>query len=155
MRISDWSSDVCSSDLQGSVQCQPMPVDHGSLSFFVGVYNAGQLPANIDITNFSVQAGEQSLAVFSRHDLEKKAKNRAMWTQIGIAALGGLAAAGAASQRDTYRSSFYTPRGSFHGYYSAPSAIGQIQAAAITAGTGYAIYNVQQDRKSTRLNSSH
>src|SRR3546814_15278403 len=107
MRISDWSSDVCSSDL---------------------------LPANIDITNFSVQAGEQSLAVFSRHDLEKKAKNRAMWTQIGIAALGGLAAAGAASQRDTYRSSFYTPRGSFHGYYSAPSAIGQIQAAAITAG---------------------
>src|SRR3546814_16195619 len=87
MRISDWSSDVCSSDL----------------------------------------------------DLEKKAKNRAMWTQIGIAALGGLAAAGAASQRDTYRSSFYTPRGSFHGYYSAPSAIGPIQAAAITAGTGYAI----------------
>src|SRR3546814_4601532 len=80
MRISDWSSDVCSSDL---------------------------LPANIDITNFSVQAGEQSLAVFSRHDLEKKAKNRAMWTQIGIAALGGLAAAGAATQRDTYRTSFY------------------------------------------------
>src|SRR3546814_18150570 len=79
-----------------------MPVDHGSLAFFVGVYNAGQLPANIDITNFSVQAGEQSLAVFSRHDLEKKAKHRAMWTQIGIAALGDLAAAGAASKRDTY-----------------------------------------------------
>jgi hypothetical protein len=135
---------------QGSVQIQPMPVDHGSLSFFVGVYNAGQLPANIDITNFSVTAGDQSLAVFSRQDLEKKAKNRAMWTQIGIAALGGLAAAGAASQRDTYHSTIYTPRGTYHGYYSAPSAIGQLQAAAITAGTGYAIYNVQQRLDQTR-----
>src|SRR3546814_9151992 len=46
---------------QGSVQIQPLPVDHGSLAFYVSVYNAGQLPANIDITNFSVQAGEQSL----------------------------------------------------------------------------------------------
>lgn len=135
---------------QGSVQIQPMPVDHGSLAFFVGVYNAGQLPANIDITNFSIDAGGQPLAVFSRQDLEKKAKNRAMWKQIGIAALGGLAAAGAASQRDTYHSSFYTPRGSYHGYYSAPSAFGQIQAAAITAGTGYAIYNVQQRLDQTR-----
>lgn len=135
---------------QGSVQIQPMPADHGSLAFFVGVYNAGQLPANIDIANFTVQVGDQPLAIFSRHDLEKKAKNRAMWTQIGIAALGGLAAAGAASQRDTYHSSFYTPRGSYHGYYSAPSAIGQIQAAAITAGTGYAIYNVQQRLDQTR-----
>lgn len=135
---------------QGSVQIQPLPVDHGSLAFFVGVYNAGQLPANIDVTNFSILAGEQSLAVFSRQDLEKKAKNRAMWTQIGLAALGGLAAAGAASQRDTYHSSFYTPRGSYHGYYSAPSAFGQIQAAAITAGTGYAIHNVQQRLDQTR-----
>lgn len=135
---------------QGSVQIQPMPVDHGSLAFFVGVYNAGQLPANIDVTNFSIDAGGQNLAIFSRQDLEKKAKNRAMWTQIGIAALGGLAAAGAASQRDTYHSSFYTPRGSYHGYYSAPSAYGQIQAAAITAGTGYAIYNVQQRLDQTR-----
>ncbi|MDO9364221.1 MAG: hypothetical protein Q7T60_14915 [Sphingopyxis sp.] len=135
---------------QGSVQIQPMPVDHGSLAFFVGVYNAGQLPANIDITNFSIDASGQPLAVFSRQDLEKKAKNRAMWTQIGIAALGGLAAAGAASQRDTYHSSFYTPRGSYHGFYSAPSAYGQIQAAAITAGTGYAIYNVQQRLDQTR-----
>src|SRR3546814_13805496 len=100
-----------------------MPVDHGSLAFFVGVYNAGQLPANIDITNFSVQAGEQSLAVFSRHDLEKKAKNRAMWTQIGIAALGGLEAAGAASPRATYRTRFHTPRGPFHRFFSPPRSI--------------------------------
>src|SRR3546814_18741371 len=115
MRISDWSSDVCSSDL---------------------------LPANIDITNFSVQAGEQSLAVFSRHDLEKKAKNRAMWTQIGIAALGGLAAAGAASQRDTYRSSFYTPRGSFHGYYCQPRAPRPIQHHALPPRTGYPLHQL-------------
>src|SRR3546814_5612141 len=48
---------------QGSVQIQPMPVDHGSLAFFVGVYNAGQLPANIDITNFSVQARSEERRV--------------------------------------------------------------------------------------------
>src|SRR3546814_3334628 len=59
-------------------------------------------------------------------------------------------AAGAASQRDTYRRSVYTPRGSFPGYYSAPSAICQRQAAASTAGTGYAIYNVQQRLDQTR-----
>lgn len=135
---------------QGSVQIQPLPIDHGSLAFYVGVYNAGHVPANIDISNFSIRAGDQTLAVFSRQELEKKAKNRAMWTQIGLAALGGLAAAGAASQRDTYHSTFYTPRAVYHGHYSAPSAAGQIQAAAITAGTGYAIYNVQQRLDRTR-----
>lgn len=141
---------------QGSVQIQPLPVDHGSLAFYVGVYNASNMPANIDISNFSIRAGDQTLAVFSRQELEKKAKNRAMWTQIGIAALGGLAAAGAASQRDTYHSTFYTPRATYHGYYSAPSVVGQIQAAAITAGTGYAIYNVQQrlDRMRAELANS-
>src|SRR3546814_15042122 len=73
-----------------------------------------------------------------------------MWTQIGLAALGGLAAAGAASQRDTYHSTFYTPRATYHGYYSAPCVAGQIQATAITAGTGYAIYNVQPPLDRTR-----
>src|SRR3546814_19024650 len=58
---------------QGSVQIQPMPVDDGSLAFFVGVYNPGQLPAHIDITNLSVQAGEPSLAVFSRHEIRREA----------------------------------------------------------------------------------
>lgn len=135
---------------EGSVQIQPMPIDHGSLVFWVGVYNAGRQASHIDITNFSVQAGGQPLAVFSRTELEKKAKNRAMWTQIGLAALGGLAAAGAASQRDHYRSTLYTPRGTYRAYYSAPSTAGQIQAAAITAGTGYAIYSVQQQLDATR-----
>src|SRR3546814_11560786 len=110
-----------------------MPVDHGSLAFFVGVYNAGQLPAKIDITNFSVQAGEQSLAVFSRHDLEKKAKNRAMWTQIGIAAPGGLEAAAAPRHRDTYRSSFYPPPGSSPRSYRPPHANRQVTARAISS----------------------
>ena len=136
---------------QGSVQIQPLPIDHGSLAFFVGVYNAGPQPANIDIGNFSVRAGDQSLAVFSRLELEKKAKNRAMWSQIGIAALGGLAAAGAASQRDHYYGTLYTPRGGvYRTHYSAPSTFGQVQAAAITAGTGYAIYDIQQRLDRTR-----
>src|SRR3546814_17400247 len=93
------------------VQTCALPIYHGSLAFYVGVYNAGHVPANIDISNFSIRAGDQTLAVFSRQELEKKAKNRAMWTQIGLAALGGLAAAGAASQRDTYHSTFSTQCG--------------------------------------------
>lgn len=135
---------------RGSVQIQPLPTDHGSLAFYVGIFNAGDQPANIDITNFTVRAGSQPLPVFSRQELEKKAKNRAMWTQIGLVAVGGLAAAGAASQRDTYRSTLYTPRGVYRGYYSAPSTAGQIQAAAITAGTGYAVYKVQEQLDRTR-----
>jgi TonB family protein len=134
----------------GSVQIQPLPADHGSLAFYVGIFNAGDQPANIDITDFQIQAGSQSLAVFSREELEKKAKNRAMWTQIGLAALGGVAAAGAYSQRDTYRSTLYTPRGTYHAVYSRPSTIGQIQGTAIAASTGYAIYKVQEQLDATR-----
>src|SRR3546814_12460130 len=66
---------------QGSVHIQPMPVDHGSLAFFVGVYNAGQLPSNLDITIFSVQAGQQSLGVFSREDLGTQPTNRRIETE--------------------------------------------------------------------------
>src|SRR3546814_15084221 len=60
---------------QGSVQIQPLPVDHGSLAFYVGVYNAGHVPANIDISTFSIRAGDQTLAVFPTQEIEKNAQN--------------------------------------------------------------------------------
>lgn len=135
---------------RGSVQIEPLPLDHGSLAFFVVVFNSSDEPANIDITNFTAQSGKQQIAAFSVEELQKRAKNRAMWSQIGIAALGGLAAAGAASQRDTYRGALYTPHGVYRSVYSAPSTAGQIQAAAITAGTGYAVYDIQRNLDRTR-----
>lgn len=135
---------------QGSVQIRPLPMDHGSLSFSVAVFNAGSAPANFGIENFSIQAENKFLAVFSVDQLIGKAKSRARWKQFGVAMLGGLAAGAAASQRDTYYSSFHTPRASYFSTFSAPSAIGQIQATAIAAGTGYSIANIQNNLDQTR-----
>lgn len=136
---------------QGSVQIRPLPMDHGSLAFSVAVFNAGNAPANFGIENFSVRAGEKSLAIFSVDQLISKAKNRARWKQIGVGILGGLAASAAASQRDTYYGSLHTPYGSYFSTYSAPSAVGQLQATAIAAGTGYSIAVIQSNLDRTRV----
>ncbi|WP_235037478.1 hypothetical protein [Novosphingobium sp. 18050] len=127
----------------GSVQVRPAPIDHGSLAFNVAVFNDGKQSANLDVTSFTLTSNGVTVAAMTVDTLEKKAKSRAMWTQIGLAAVGGLGAAAAASQRDTYRSTLYTPRGAYHHVYSAPSVAGQIQATAIAAGTGIGIATIQ------------
>jgi len=140
-------------DLEGKngvIQVSPLGWDHGGLVFSVAVYNDSDAPSNFDIDNVSVTAGSQSLTVFSREELEKKAKNRAMWTQIGLAALGGVAAAAAASQRDHYRATFVTPRGVYRSYFSAPSASGQVAAAASIGAAGVGIATVQRNLDETR-----
>lgn len=137
----------------GVVQITPLPLDHGSLSFGVAVYNDGRQPVNMGTENVSVQFGTIPVPVFTRETLEKKAKNRAMWASIALAAAGGLAAYGAASQRNHYRSTFVTPRGTYRSHWSGPSAAGQIQAAAIAAGTGVGIASInnQLDRTLAEL----
>jgi len=128
----------------GSVQVRPAPMDHGSLAFNVAVFNTGGQAANIDVSNFTLQADTVTVNAMSVEVLEKKAKSRAAWTQFGLAMLGGVTAAAAASQRDTYHSTFVTPRGrTYHSYYSAPSAFGQLQATAAIAATGVGIAAVQ------------
>lgn len=134
----------------GAVQVRPMPFDHGSVVFGIAVYNDGQAPANIDLPNVAVRINGQRVALYSAETLAKRAKHRAMWTQIGLAALGGVAAAAAASQRDHYRSTFVTPHGGiYHSSFSAPSAAGQVAAAAALAGTGVGIARVQQQLDTT------
>lgn len=135
---------------KGAVQVSPLPLDHGSLAFSVAVWNESDAPANIDVTNFTATSAGKDVGVFTVKELVGKAKNRAMWGQIGLAMAGGLAAAAAASQRDTYSSAFHTPHGSYYSSYSAPSAIGQIQAMAITAGTGVGIAAIQSRLDQTR-----
>lgn len=134
---------------QGSVQIQPLAFDHGGLSFAVAVYNDGQAPANFDIADIRVSVLGQQTALLSRQDLEKKAKNRALWKQIGIAAIGGLASAAAASQEDRYTATSYTRRGTYRTVYTAPSAAGQVQAVALAAGTGAGIVSVQNQLERT------
>jgi len=136
-------------EAHGAVQVRPMAFDHGSVVFGIAVYNDGQAPANIDLSNVAVRVNGQPVALYSADELAKRAKHRAMWTQIGLAALGGVAAAAAASQRDHYRSTFVTPHGVYHSSFSAPSAGGQVAAAAAIAGTGVGIARVQQQLDNT------
>jgi hypothetical protein len=81
-------------DLAGSaVRVMPLPdMDHGSLQFIVVAYNKGQAPVNLGSENVYLSRGTQRLDCFTKDQLEKQAKNRAMWSQIGMAMLTGVAA---------------------------------------------------------------
>jgi hypothetical protein len=71
----------------------PLPdMDHGSLQFIVVAYNKGQAPVNLGSENVYLSRGTQRLDCFTKDQLEKQAKNRAMWSQIGMAMLTGVAA---------------------------------------------------------------
>ena len=135
---------------RGVVQISPLPLDHGSLAFSVAVFNGSDRPVNIDLGNFSAQAGTQQLALLSADQLVSKAKNRATWRKIGIALVAGIGAGAAASQRDTYYSSVHTRFGSAYSYYSAPSLAGQLQADLIMAGAAYSLVKVQDQLDRTR-----
>jgi len=132
---------------KGGVQITPTPLDHGSLSFMIVVFNDGDQLANFGIENVSAEVDGQTLVPFSKDQLESKAKNRAMWSQIGIAVLAGAAAAAAsqATTKSTYHSRFRTPRGtySYTGVYR-DNSIGVLGAAAATAGGVLAVRSIQQ-----------
>jgi hypothetical protein len=127
----------------GSVQVRPAPLDHGSLAFNIAVYNTGTQSINIDVANFTLMAGEVTVTAQTADRLQQKAQSRAAWAQFAVAMAGGLSAVAAASQRDTYRSTFVTPRGTYRSYYSAPSAYGQLQATAAIAGAGLGVAAIQ------------
>jgi hypothetical protein len=116
----------------------------------VAVLNKGQNSVDFDVSDVSASAIGTEYAAFSKEELESKAKNRAMWTAIAVGLAGGLSAAAAASQRDYYRSTLITPRGTYFGSYSAPSVAGQLQATAIAAGTGYSLAKIQENLDATR-----
>lgn len=134
----------------GAVQVSPLAMDHGSFSFSVAVLNKGSGSADFDVTDVTADAGGTQLICFTKDELEKRAKNRAMWTAIAVGLAGGLASAAAASQRDHYSATMFTPRGTYRAFYSAPSVAGQLQATAIAAGTGYSIARIQDNLDATR-----
>ena len=127
-----YTQGVPTLDLQGksgAVQVTPLELDHGGLSFSVAVLNDSNQPYNINVTNFTLTSNGQSIEVYTKDQLVKRAKNRAMWTQIALAAVGGIAAAASASQTDTYTSTLYTPRGTYRAISTGPSAYGQVHMA--------------------------
>jgi hypothetical protein len=122
----------------GAVQVTPLGVDHGRLTFAVAVLNKGPSSDNFGIEDIHAAIGDQM------------ARNRALWTQIAIAALAGAAAGVAASQNDTYRATTYTPHGTYRTVIRMPSTSGQIAAAGSVAAGAYGMSQVQQQLDATR-----
>ena len=99
----------------GAVQITPLPFDHGHVTFGVAVYNKTIQPANFGIENVGATAEGQSIPVLAVDELEKRAKSRAMWSQIGVAVLAGAAAAAVANAHTTdhYYGHVRTPHGTY------------------------------------------
>jgi hypothetical protein len=135
---------------RGAVQVTPLGMDHGSYVFGVAVFNGTDVPVNFDITDISAQVGAQPLGVFTVDQLISRAKNRKTWSQIGVALIGGLGAAVAASQRDHYSSSYHSRYGSGRVRISAPSLAGQLQAQRFQDDTVDAIGQMQAQLDETR-----
>ena len=134
---------------KGALQVRPRKLDHGSVAFDVAVYNRAAEPANFDTSNVEATVDGTVIRPLTLVELEKKAKNRAMWSQIAVAALAGVAAGAMARQRDQYTSTVLTPHGVYRGYYSAPSVGGQLAAAGMVAGGGVAIASIDNQLKAT------
>lgn len=122
-----------------AVKLVPLPqMDHGSYQFMIAVYNkeTGAV-GNFGAENIRVTRADGSLVqVFSRQDLEKKAKNRAMWSQIGMAVLAGAAAA---AQNNNTTINTYTPRGTYTTVIHRPGLSGGQIAAIGAGGAGIAL----------------
>lgn len=127
----------------GSIQVRPAPMDHGSLVYGVAVLNTGRVPANVDVSNFSLIVNGKTYRAFTVTELTSRAKNRATWSKIGLGLLGGLAAGAAAAQRDTYVGTFRTPRATYTSVYTTPSISGQIAAGATIGATTAGLYAIQ------------
>ena len=128
----------------GAVQVRPLGFDHNDTVFAVAVFNAGPAPSNIALEDVRAMVADQPIRIWTGRDLARQAKNRATWAQIGIAFIAAAGAAVAASQRDTYRSSFSTPRGTYRFSSSYPSLSGQLLANDIAANGALSMAFVQR-----------
>jgi hypothetical protein len=130
----------------GAVQVTPLPFDRGHVSVAIAVYNKGDQPFNFGIENISASFGGKPIIVLSSAELQRRAKNRAMWSQIGVALLAGAAAYGASQSFGTSTGSGFvnTPRGiySWTSTYRDNTAAILGTAAATAAGTA-AIVGIQ------------
>lgn len=140
-------------DLQqqrGAVQIRFLGWDHSNAVFAVAAFNASNEPANFGLENLHASADGKPLRIYTVDELTRQAKKRATWSKIGLAFLGGLGAAAAASQRSTYHGSIVTPYGGMYSYSgSYPSLAGQLQADRINATTTAGIFAVQYQLDAT------
>jgi hypothetical protein len=137
-------------DSNAAVQVTPIGLDHGRLTFAVSVLNLSQAPDNFGIEDVTATVGDQTVPVLSRDRLDAMARNRAHWAQFAVAMVGGLSAAAAASSRDTYHATTFTPHGTYSTTITAPSVGGQIAAAGAAASSAVAIGTIQARLDATR-----
>ena len=137
-------------DSDAAVQVTPLGLDHGRLSFAVSVLNLGQAANNFGIENISATVGTQAVPILSRERLDHMARNRAHWAQFAVAMAAGLGAAAAASSRDTYQATTFTPHGTYSTFISAPSIGGQIAAANMSNDGAFAVASIQARLDATR-----
>lgn len=139
-------------DLQqrrGAIQLRSFEFYKNRPMFAIAFYNAGDEPVNIAPENIHVTSNGAPLTVFSVEELQRQAKNDAFWKKFTLALAGGLAAGAAASQRDTYSSTFTTPYGMYRYHSSYPSIYGQLQADRITTDTAWGIAAIQYQLDAT------
>jgi hypothetical protein len=130
----------------GAIEITPLPLDHGHVSFGLGIYNKTVQPANFGIENVTATVGGQTVRILSVDELRRSAKNRAMWTQIGIAVLSGAAAAVVANAHTTNTSygRMRTPHGSYSWSNSyRDNSLGVIGATAAVTGGAAGIVGVR------------
>jgi hypothetical protein len=131
----------------GAVQITPLPMDHGSIAFTVVVYNDGAAPANFDVSDIRAEAGAQRVTAMTADRLEGAAKNRAIWSQIGVAVLAGAAAVAVSSAHTNYTdySRFRTPRGTYSWASRYRDNSLGVLGATVAAGAGVAgVVTIQQ-----------
>jgi hypothetical protein len=119
---------------QAAVRVIPLPgLDHGSLAFKVAVYNKSTQTMNVGVENMTFTYGSTKLPVFTKAQVESKAKKRAMWSQIGYAMLAGAAAA---AQNNNTTITTYTPSGRIYRTVIERPGLSDGQVAAVAAGGG-------------------
>src|SRR5438067_1917077 len=97
-----------------TITVTPLPLNHGRLSFAVAAFNKARGAFNLGAENVTATLTDGTgVRIFTKDDLVKQAKTRAMWAQIGMAVATGLAAGAVASSagRHSYNSTMYTPHG--------------------------------------------
>lgn len=137
----------------GAVQVTPFgPNEKGRLVFAVAAYNDGDAPVNFGSEDISLSAEGLPVRIFTHAELERMAKNDAT-TALVVAAIAGGVAAAAASSGPTYRSTTYTPYGTYStvATNTAAQAIASSVAVATTAAT---LNNIGSNLDNTLINLS-
>jgi hypothetical protein len=135
----------------GAVEIRPLPLDHGSLVFSVAILNAANAPVTIDTGNFYIKAGNQVVSPYTVDQLKSKAKSRAVWSKVGTAVGGYLAASIVGSAlADTSYGTVATPQGTYTVSMSTPSLAGEIASARIMDNTITGIAAIQDRLDTTR-----